>query len=90
MVFGAESISVLMTCPCSSIAAVAGDSGPSSSESFSSCATASGVTAEGGAVAGGSRRIAGVTVAMSVGAGEAEDAVILRSRCEILDRCLVL
>ena len=88
--FGAESISVLMTWPCSSIAAVAGDSALSSSESFSSCTTASVVTVEGGAVAGGSRRIEGATVAMSMGAGEAEDAVILKSRCEILDRCLVL
>ena len=73
---GAESISVLMTCSCSSIVV---DSVLSSSESFSSCATDSGVMVEAGAVAGASRRIAGVTTLMSVGAGEAKDVVILNA-----------
>lgn len=68
---GAESISVLMTCSCSSIAAVVDSVPSSSSESFSSRATASEVMVQAGAVAGASRRIAGVAALASTGAGEA-------------------
>ena len=77
--FGAKSISVLVTCSCSSIADVVVDSVPSSSERLSSCATVTGVTVEADAVAGASRRIAGVTTLTSAGAGEAEDVVILNA-----------
>lgn len=73
---GAESISVLMACSCPPIII---DSVLSSSESSSNCATVSEGMVEAGAVAGASRRIAGVMAVTPAGAGEAEAVVILNA-----------
>lgn len=76
--FDADSISRLKACSWTSIAAVAA-AWISSSDSFSSCATVSGVRARVVTVEGeaASRRIAGVTESMSEGAGDAEEVTIL-------------